>query len=273
VLKILPRAVGTALLFAFLMVAIPAAGAGTAADPTGTGKKVPGAPASEDAFYDEEFDDLDLNDLENEDPETGDLAVADPLIHFNRAMFTFNDRLYFWVLKPVAIGYKAVIPIEFRICVKNFFRNLAAPVRIVNSLLQGKPRAAGGALARFLINTTAGVAGLGDAASQFPGLETGDEDLGQTLGSYGVGSGIYLVWPIFGPSTLRDTVGMVGDRFLDPRTYVLSTSEAMGASGAAAVNGTSLRIGKYESLKAAALEPYEAFRDGYIQYRRKQIEE
>ena len=222
-----------------------------------------------------EFDDEALAELllEEEDEAEEAVSISDPLIHFNRAMFVFNDRLYFWVLKPLASGYRVVVPEPARTCVKNFFHNLGAPVRIVNSLLQGKPRLAEAALGHFIVNTTIGIGGLGDPAGEYPHLNPGDEDLGQTLGVYGMGNGIYLVWPLFGPSTLRDTLGMVGDHFLDPMTYTLTVAESAGATGARVVNDTSFRIGEYEALKAAALEPYVAFRDGYLQYRRKKVSE
>ena len=244
-----------AVLATVLVVAAP--GHGWAG---GTEKEI----LAEEAEFDDAF-------LMEEEDEAEAVTVADPLIHFNRAMFTLNDKLYFWFLKPVAIGYRTVVPLDFRICVKNFFHNLTAPVRVANALLQGKPRLAGAALGNFLVNTTVGVAGLADPASQYPALSPGDEDLGQTLGAYGMGNGFYLVWPILGPSTLRDTLGMVGDRLLDPSTYLLTTAESIGAKGVATVNTASFHIGVYEALKEAALEPYVALRDGYIQYRSQKV--
>lgn len=251
-------------LAAVLLAVLAAASNNVAAAGTPDGTTAP------EEFVDEEFAEL----LLEEEAEAADrVFVPDPLIHFNRAMFVFNDRLYFWVLKPLATGYKAVVPEPARTCVKNFFHNLAAPVRIVNGLLQGKPRLAEAALGHFVVNTIVGIGGLGDPAADYPHLNPGDEDLGQTLGVWGVENGIYLVWPFLGPSTLRDTVGMIGDRFLDPMTYTLTTAESAGANGVRVVNATSFRIGTYESLKAAALEPYVAFRDGYIQYRLKMVSE
>lgn len=248
----------------FLVTAIAAAWPGHAA----AGQKMAASPveAPGEGEFDEAF-------MDEDEAEIAAASVADPLFYFNQAMFTFNDRLYFWVLEPVARGYRAVLPVGVRACVKNFFHNLAAPVRIVNSLLQGKPRLAVADLGAFVVNTTEGLAGLGNPASRYPELNPGDEDFGQTLGRYGVGNGIYLVWPFLGPSTLRDTVGLVGDRFLDPATYVLTPAESGAATGVKVINFTSFHIGEYESLKAAALEPYVALRDAYIQYRRKKVSE
>ena len=105
----------------------------------------------------------------------------------------------------------------------NFFENLTTPARFVNCLLQGKGPEADRELRRFGINTTAGVLGFGDPAYDRWGLKPAEEDLGQTLAVYGLGDGFYVVWPLFGPSTLRDSVGMVGDSFLNPVRYVEPT--------------------------------------------------
>jgi phospholipid-binding lipoprotein MlaA len=210
-------------------------------------------------------------------------TVADPIAGFNRAMFTFNDKLYFWVLKPAAIGYRTVVPTPVRVSVKNFFYNLLMPVRLVNCLLQGKGNAAGGELGRFVINTTVGMLGFFDPAEQFPELNPPAEDFGQTLGYYTVGNGIYIVWPFLGPSTLRDTVGSVADWAMNPVSFMQLVSLDAGAltSGTTnvvafsvrTVNETTFRIGDYETLKSAALDPYEAFRNAYIQNRISKIAE
>ena len=155
----------------------------------------------------------------------------------------------------------------------NFFQNLTAPIRIVNSTFQGKWKATGEELIRFFINTTAGIGGLGDPAQGSYWPKTSDEDLGQTLAVYGIGDGFYIIWPFFGPSTLRDTVGMIGDRFLNPLSYVNPIEASLAMSGLDVVNSTSFRIGDYEALKKAAIEPYNAFRDAYIQHRLKKLNE
>ena len=198
--------------------------------------------------------------------------IADPLSMWNRAMFHFNDKLYFWVLKPLARGYKAVTPDVFRTGVKNFFRNLTTPIRLVNCAFQGKGEAFGIEFARFVMNTTVGVLGLGSPADNYPKLIRPDEeDLGQTLGKYGIGNGFYIVWPVIGPSTLRDTVGLAGDWFLNPVNYIDPQETSWAVQGFDQVNQTSFRIGDYESLKKAAIDPYVALRDVYIQYRTKKV--
>ncbi|OEU52439.1 MAG: hypothetical protein BA872_07000 [Desulfobacterales bacterium C00003060] len=220
----------------------------------------------------EDFLDDDLDFLEDE-PEEEVVQVADPLSPWNRIMFHFNDKFYFWLLKPVARGYRAVTPKPVRNGVQNFFYNLATPIRMASCILQGKVRKAWMELASFLTNSTAGVLGFLDPAKKYPMLNTTEEDLGQALASYGIGNGFYIVWPILGSSTLRDSVGIIGDWFLYPVTYVRPFGASMGIKTVDAVNQTSLRIGDYESLKDAALEPYEAFRNAYIQYRKKKVME
>ncbi|MGB5985066.1 MAG: VacJ family lipoprotein [Desulfobacterales bacterium] len=213
-----------------------------------------------------------LEELGEEAPLT---LVADPLEPWNRFMFQVNDRLYFWLLKPVAQGYRWVLPAGARRGIKNFFYNLGTPVRLVNNLLQGRAKAAGAELGRFVVNSTEGILGFGDPASRYPELVIPMEDLGQTFGSYGIGNGFYLVWPLLGPATLRDTVGLVGDAFMDPVSIfnIVETEVWLGIRGVDVVNETSFRIGDYETLKEAALDPYGALRNGYIQRRNRLIQE
>ena len=202
----------------------------------------------------------------------GEEVIADPLEPWNRAMFTFNDKLYFWVLKPVAKGYSAIVPEWGRVRVKNVFRNISMPVRLVNNLLQLKMRGAGTELLRFVFNTTAGVGGMFDVAKNID-LKPQEEDLGQTLGVYGIGNGFYLVWPVLGPSSLRDTAGTAGDYFLNPVNHITPAESRIGVHSLDITNTTSLHIGDYEDLKEASLDPYVSFRDAYLQYRNNKVKE
>jgi len=199
------------------------------------------------------------------------VEIADPLEPVNRLLFGINDALYFWVAKPVTETYEGLMPMPARIGIRNFFNNLTTPVRYVNCLLQGKGEAAGAELDRFLINTTAGVLGFGDPALDKHGIEPVEEDLGQTLAVHGFDDGFYIVLPLLGPSTLRDGIGMVGDLFLNPVFYVDPTEVAVGISAGKYVNAESFHIGEYETFKSAAVDPYIAVRQAYIQYRKKQI--
>ena len=221
---------------------------------------------------DEAFDDDDFDLLEEELDEQM-VEIADPLEPLNRLMFNVNDILYFWVAKPCAQVCKAVVPEPARTGVRNFFHNLTTPVRYVNCLLQGKGDSADTELRRFVVNTTVGVLGFGDPARDQYGLEPVEEDLGQTLAVHGIDNGFYIVWPLFGPSTLRDSAGMVGDMFLNPVRYVKPTETSIGISAGKVINESSFHIGEYEDFKATALEPYVAMRNAYIQYRNNKIQE
>lgn len=198
-------------------------------------------------------------------------TIADPIEPWNRAMFQFNDKLYFWALKPVARGYNAVVPEPVRVSVRNFFRNVTMPIRFVNSLLQGKFKGAGVELARFGINTTIGLAGFFDIAKDRFCLNASKEDLGQTLGFYGMGGLMYIVWPFLGPSNVRDTIGFAGDTFLDPVNYINPFEVPLGINAYDRINETSLELGTYEDMKKSSLDVYIAVRDAYIQYRKAQI--
>jgi len=214
-----------------------------------------------DAFDDEEFAEEPL------------VLVHDPLRPFNLVMYHFNDTLYFALLKPVASAYKALVPTLIRNWAKNFFDNITGPRRMINCLLQGKNQQAEAEFVKFCMNTTVGILGLGNPAGKFEHLNPPKEDLGQTFGAYGIGEGFFIVWPIFGPYTLRDSVGWVGNGFLHPFYYLDSTETSVALWTYEKLNETSFRIGDYEALKEAAIEPYEALRDAYLQYRRKQVRE
>jgi phospholipid-binding lipoprotein MlaA len=222
-------------------------------------------PDVEDDFEDEFFED---------EFETKKLEVADPLYIWNKGMYHFNDKLYFWVLKPLAKGYTAITPDIFRTGVSNFFYNLMMPMRFVNCILQGKGSAAASEFTRFVVNTTIGVLGLGDPASQYSLLNlSDDEDLGQTFAKYGIGNGFFLIWPILGPSTLRDFIGSLGDAYLNPLAYIDPFEAQLAVRGFNLVNKTSFHIGEYEALKEASVDPYVAMRNSYLQYREKQIKQ
>lgn len=201
------------------------------------------------------------------------LSIADPLEPFNRAMHHFNDKLYFWALKPAAQGYNVVVPEPVRISVKNFFSNLAFPARFLSCLLQTDFKGAVTETGRFAVNTVWGIGGLLDPSSGGElNLQQQDTDLGQTLGVWGLGHGFYIVWPVFGPSSPRDSVTIAGDFFLYPVAYVRPWYAGIGVRAYEEINATSLRIGDYEALKNAAIDPYVAFRDAYIQYRYNKIQ-
>jgi phospholipid-binding lipoprotein MlaA len=230
-------------------------------------------PLPEPSKEPEEITDDDMGDIPEDEGEKEAVQIADPLYPWNKTMYHFNDKFYFWLMKPLARGYSAVVPEDIRLSVSKFFDNITTPIRFVSNLLQLKVKDAGNELFRFLYNSTAGVCGLADAAKMDFDIRKKDEDLGQTLGSYGIGHGIYLIWPFLGPSSLRDTVGRVGDRFLTPINYINPTETAVGITVYDRVNETSFRIGDYEDLKKSAIDPYVSIRDAYVQHRKKKVED
>jgi phospholipid-binding lipoprotein MlaA len=200
-------------------------------------------------------------------------VISDPLEPLNRVFFEFNDKLYFYALKPIATGYKAVLPEPARTGVSDFFNNLSFPIRFANCLLQGKVEGAAMEFARFVINTFMGLGGFIDVATN-EGFKKYDEDLGQTFGAWGAGPGFYICWPFLGPSSARDTIGLVGDAFLDPVNYAFDeTIETISLRAYYVINRTSLTLGDYESLKEAALDPYVSLKDAYFQNRKAKIKE
>lgn len=221
----------------------------------------------------------DFVDLTGEDfddvPEGEDtVVIPDPFEPVNRGVFWFNDKLYFYLLKPVARGLRAV-PEPARISASNFFSNLATPLRFANALLQLKFKDAGNELARFIINSTVGIGGLFDPAKRWAAVKKKEEDFGQTLGRYGMKPGIYIVLPLLGPSNSRDVLGEIADYFLDPWRYAVEVKdlESIGLATFEAVNELSLDKDTYESIKRQALDPYVFIRNAQTQRREGLVKE
>lgn len=202
-----------------------------------------------------------------------EILINDPLEPFNRGVFWVNDKLYFYLLKPVAKGYRLVLPRQARISVNNVFVNASTPVRAANNLLQFKFHNFATELYRLIINSTIGLGGLFDPAAALTGVEkVDDEDFGQTLGSYGAGHGFYLVLPIIGPSSLRDATGRVVDSFAEPIRHAdLRDLEYFGVKLFQAVNSLSLDRDTYEGIVRDSLDPYLFVRAAYAQRRVAQI--
>jgi phospholipid-binding lipoprotein MlaA len=195
----------------------------------------------------------------------------DPLEPLNRTVYQFNEALDKALLKPAAIGYRTVVPQPVRSGVTNFFGNFRDVTSAVNNLLQLKvPRAAGDA-GRVAVNSTVGLLGFFDIASRM-GLEKHDEDFGQTLGRWGVSEGPYLVLPLFGPSNLRDSIGLVGDYFTDPEFYIFQhTPESYWVFATRVVNVRANLLAVEHMFEQAALDRYAFLRDAYLQRRRNQV--
>ena len=194
----------------------------------------------------------------------------DPLEPVNRALYSFNDGVDTALIRPIAEGYRAVLPTFVRTGISNVFGNVNDVLIALNNLLQGKIVNAASDVGRVLVNTTIGIAGFFDVATNF-GLEKHNEDFGQTLGWWGVGDGPYLVLPIVGPSNLRDAVARVVDYKTDPITYVRSMRLRNSLWGVRALSQRADLLDTSKILETAALDQYEFVRDAYLQRRRSLV--
>ena len=199
--------------------------------------------------------------------------IYDPLESFNRAIFSFNNVADRVVLEPVAKGYKK-LPSPIQSGVGNFINNLKLPLAAFNQLLQGQGNNAAESTGRFLINSTIGIFGLVDVADNI-GLDQKEEDFGQTLATWGVGDGLYIVLPLFGPSNLRDTTGMVMTMMTDPiNAYAVSQGEAWAIPFRTAANAIDQRsqiIDEVNALRDNSVDYYAAVRSSYYQNRKAAI--
>jgi len=195
----------------------------------------------------------------------------DPIEGLNRAIYNFNEGFDRMIFKPVAKGYQKVVPGPVDKGVSNFFGNLEDVVTTVNDLLQFKIRQGGSDAARVLLNSTIGLLGLFDVASNM-GFEKHDEDFGQTLGHWGVGAGPYLVLPILGPHTLRHTAGRIVDaNVFDPIYYVDHIPTRNTMLGVKAVDQRADLLGASSVLEEAALDRYNFIKESYFQQRENKI--
>lgn len=206
------------------------------------------------------------------DAEFADAATGfpDPLENANRKTLGFNRVIDRWLLDPVTRVYRDVFPPPIKVSIRQVFRNLAAVPGFVNHLLQGEATNACVTAGRFAVNTTIGLFGLLDPASEI-GLDERHADFGQTLAKLGVGSGPYLIMPVLGPTTVRDGLGGVVDIFIHPTTFFFGPFQRLFYSGG---SGLSLREANYEALKAldeSSVDYYAALRNGYYQARTAEI--
>ena len=200
------------------------------------------------------------------------VAKIDPFEPMNRAVFSFNEVADDYVIKPIAEAYKFVLPEFARTGVTNFFSNINDVLIGANNLLQGKPAETANDIGRFLINSTIGVLGLFDVATDM-GLDKNREDFGQTLGVWGVPDGPYVMLPFFGASNVRDTVGLVVDIETDfmVNTNKLNSDEKIAVNALRFINRRADLLDAGQLLEDAAFDKYSFVRDGYIQRRRNQI--
>jgi len=203
---------------------------------------------------------------------TGQGVAADPLEPMNRAIFQFNDNLDRIVLKPVAQGYRAVLPDVVREAVGNVFSNIGEVFNVANNLLQGKPVETIESFMRFAINTVFGLGGTIDIASK-TGLTAHKQDFGRTLGVWHIPAGPYLVLPLLGPSSVRDTVGSVVQFTVDPVGHLANVPTRNTVQGVRVVDGRASLLDTGNLLEQAAIDKYSFVRDAYLQRRRYLIDE
>ncbi len=200
--------------------------------------------------------------------------TLDPYENFNRSMFQFNDFLFEKVMKPVGITYNNLTDEDSRGIVKSFFENIAMPVRLVSSAIQGNQEKMGRTLVRFFINSTLGLGGMVDVAKSEFKIEPVEEDFDQALGYHKVGTGSYIVWPLIGPCTTRATFGKIVDSVLDP-SWLLGPNFAadFGIGAGRKINETALSLHYKEEIDEMAIDPYLSVRDLYLQHRRGKLKE
>lgn len=208
-------------------------------------------------------------------PDFGELSTRDthydPIESFNYRVFEFNSGFDRFVLKPVAQGYAAVAPPPVQTAIHNAIDNLGVVRKVVNNLLQGKPLKAGSEAARFVVNSTVGIAGLVDMADRM-GLEPSDQDMGITLGLSGASHGAYLVLPLLPPTTVRDGLGTVVDSLMDPLGWLTPFYVPLSIRVAGTVNSRARNMDAFEELERS-IDPYGALRNAYLQVRQRKLEQ
>ena len=197
-------------------------------------------------------------------------APGDPIEPINRGIYSFNSTFDHYLLKPIAKGYDAVVPGLVKTGVTNVFQNVSDAQSLVSDALQLKGAKFGNDLGRVVLNTTFGIGGIFDLATPL-GIERGNEDIGQTLGYWGIGAGPYLVIPFLGPSSLRDAVGRYGDSQINPLSRVSSVPVRNSLTGLSVVDA---RVGVFPAedlLNQASLDKYTFLRSAYLQRRQSLV--
>jgi phospholipid-binding lipoprotein MlaA len=198
-------------------------------------------------------------------------TISDPFESINRVIFDFNDKFYRYAAKPVARGMR-VIPVPVRRSFANFFSNLYAPMSAVSAMLQGDIHNAGTELGRFALNTTAGLAGFLDPATDV-GLIQDEEDLGQTLARWGVGQGPYLMVPLYGSTSVRDALGAAANNDQNPLFENLEGDQVIAINVTQAEVLLSLDEDTYEAFYESSIDPYVFFRSAWVQSRQGRVDE
>jgi phospholipid-binding lipoprotein MlaA len=199
-------------------------------------------------------------------------TIPDPAEPVNRGTFWLNHQLYNYVLRPASKAYEFILPLTARRAIHNVFDNVEYPVRVVNHVLQFEFKRADLETRKFVVNSVAGVGGILRVSDRIPELANiPPADTGQTFAKWGIGHGAYVVLPILGPRSVRDTVGMAGDYALNPVSWLsfggVGGATALAVSGPSAARNMNEKINLYDAATQNAIDPYIAVRTGYIQYR------
>jgi phospholipid-binding lipoprotein MlaA len=227
-------------------------------------------PSAEPPASDDDIASIDDSWLDEE--ELGpDPAERDHTPRWNRRVFNFNEGFIRWVMQPISRGYQAVTPRFVREMINRGFENLESPVILANDLMQLDPCRAGRTLGRFALNTTVGLAGLFDVASEM-GVERHDTDFGETLGRYGVRSGSFFMLPVLGPSTARDTFGELVDTSLRPEVWLLGGFPRLAITGGNGLATYDIQGERLDALRDTSVDFYAALRSAYLMDRDARIE-
>jgi phospholipid-binding lipoprotein MlaA len=208
----------------------------------------------------------------DEDDLGPDPAERDHTPRWNRRVFNFNEHFMGWVMKPISRGYQALTPKFLREMVSNGFDNLESPVILANDLMQLDPCNAGRTVSRFVLNSTLGLAGTFDVATEL-GLERHDTDFGETLGRYGVRSGSFFMLPILGPSTARDTFGEFVDTALRPEVWLLGGFPRLAVTGGDGLATYDINAERLDALRETSVDFYAALRSAYLMDRDAKVEQ
>ncbi len=218
-------------------------------------------------------DDLASIDDEWLDEEMGpDPAERDHTPRWNRRVFNFNESFLRWVIRPISRSYQAITPKFAREMLNRGFENLESPVIFANDVMQADPCRAGRTLGRFLLNSTAGIAGFFDVAAEM-GIPSHDTDFGETLGRYGVRSGSFFMLPVLGPSTARDTFGEIVDTALRPEVWLLGGFPRLAVTGSDGLSTYDIQIERLDALRETSVDFYAALRSAYMMDRDAKIED
>lgn len=231
----------------------------------GCASKTPGQPLKLDASDEAQ------TSTQDSGHKVGSAQQPDYLEPVNRGIFRFNEVLDGMLLKPLVHIYWGVMPDFGQTAVRNILTNLSSPVVFLNSVLQGDSNNAAKTLGRFVINSTVGIAGTFDVATDLGIEKEHKKDFGQTMGVYGVGTGTYVVLPLLGPSDVRDTFGLVADVFSDPFTYIFTTNESLARAAVAGIVRRGDAMPVTDRVYRDSLDPYAALRSVYLQNRDKVV--